>query len=788
MKKTDKFPLFTGAILATLTATASAQLTWSPDTNTLWDLTSANWANSTSPPSVLWDNTGAQAAIFADPAGTSVDVADGGVIVGDVSTAGLLTLRSVTDDLGLITIAPGGATWNTGGFEIEFLNNVIDTPLAITAGDTLTITGGGTFDTGERPGTDNAANWIAAAATLDITEPTILRGNARSIGQFGEINLADGSTYIHERNADEAYTNNWNLSAGTVIFGNRFNRNINLNGPVNGDGTLHALNLGSRRLRLNNIDNSFSGGLMIDSSLNRTQILVQGPGLPASGDGVLGAVPTTFDPDNILLLEGGEIEFLAMPSIDSNRGITLDGGINEDTAGVISLSGSPVTYGGSITGTGGLQIGSTVGGNANALILTSDTHDYTGGTLIHQGRLILGVDEALPDDTVLTIGGTSSSIFILNGHTQTLSGLTTAANNTRQVINFEASTSPSIPTTAGTVILDIEDQTETEQEFLYVGSFGVNETTDAGNLNIVKNGDGVIALSNVRIAGTVGINTGGLRLGNSAGFTVVGDLTNNASLTIDEAITAASFTAGASSETTFNWEISDWTGAAGTGFTQLSVTGDATFDPSSSLNIVVEEIALANFTETDNSFQIAVIGGTTTLTPNITLDTSGFTSGTGTWALRADGNNVFLDYTAGAGPGPFDVWAAGFPNISGGFDDDGDNDGISNGLEFFFNTDPTVADNSGASLIVASSAGSGNLVFSHTRPLDFTGISVTYEWSTTLNGDFTPSGVANGGVTVTVTPGATVPSAPGFETVTVTTSSNPADLVRAFVRVSVSMP
>lgn len=171
------------------------------------------------------------------------------------------------------------------------------------------------------------------------------------------------------------------------------------------------------------------------------------------------------------------------------------------------------------------------------------------------------------------------------------------------------------------------------------------------------------------------------------------------------------------------------------------------------------------------------------------LDTSGFTSGTGTWALRPDGENLFLDYTAGAGDGSYASWAAGFPALTGGFDADDDNDGVSNGLEyFFFNSDPTAAGNLGADLILESATGSGNIVFTHDRPIGATDVTVTYEWSTTLDGDWTLSGGNRGGTIVTITPGVAVPAATGYETVTVSASSTLAIPDKVFVRVSVSMP
>lgn len=773
----------TNVILGALTAAASAQLTWAPDTNLVWDLTSTNWVDGVAPSSIIWDNTGAQEAIFSDALGATVEVADGGVTVGDLTTAGMLSLQSMTDNLGRITIKGGGAIWNTGGSEIQFLNNQLnDTPLSISPGDTLTVTGGGVFDTGERPSVDNAANWSAAGATLELTEAAILRGNPRSVGQFDNVILIGGSTYVHERNTDESYANDWNLGVGRVVFGNRFNRNINLNGTVNGEGTLHVLNMGSRRVRLNNVANSFSGGVIVDSSGNRSELFVQGPGLPVSGDPVLGAVPATFDPDYLTLREGGEIKFLNMLSVDSNRGVTLDNG------GVIAISGNPVTYGGAITGTGGLQIGSTVGNDANGLLLTSNRHDYTGGTTIHQGRLILGIEEALPSDTILTIGGKNSSLLVVNGFKQTFSGLNTAGNNTRQITNYDAATSPSVPTTAGTVVLSIADQADVDQEFFYGAAFGVNEATDAGNLNIVKNGEGRIALGNVRIAGSVEVNEGTLQIGNGVGFSVVGNIINEATLVIDETSTASSVIAEGGSSTTVNWHVSDWTGEAGTGFTQITIEGDAILDATSNLNIVVEEVDLVNFTESDASFEMIVVGGTTTLTPNFTLDTSGFTSGNGTWALRPDGENLFLDYTAGAA-GSYTNWVAGFAGLIGGFTDDDDNDGVSNGLEyFFFNSDPTVASNLGAALSASGVTNAGEFAFTHDRPLDLSDLTVTYEWSSTLDGDWTASGVEDNGTTVTITPGGTTPAANGYETVTVTATSAPEILEKIFMRVSVSKP
>lgn len=223
--------------------------------------------------------------------------------------------------------------------------------------------------------------------------------------------------------------------------------------------------------------------------------------------------------------------------------------------------------------------------------------------------------------------------------------------------------------------------------------------------------------------------------------------------------------------------------------TSAALLCDGSWGKQNRLPIAVEEIALANFTESNASFVVAEVSGSSTLSLlDIDIDASGFTSGTGTWAVNLSGNNVLLNYTAGASD-PYTTWAAGFPSLTGGFEADDDGDGVANGLEYyFFDSDPTVAEGLGSPLTVASAAGAGDLVFSHQRPVDGTGITATYEWSTTLNSDWTPSGTANGGLTVTITPGTPTPAATGYETVTVTTSSVPTTVGKFFVRVFLTMP
>jgi len=214
-----------------------AQLTWDPEASEpFWDTGTDAWNDGEN--FVIWDNSGSQEAIFTENGESFVEIGDGGVNVGDITLepgSVPITFLSFNDNLGRITIIPGGATWDLGGRELEFVNDQIsDTPLSISSGDTLTIIGGGEFDTGERP---NDADWVGAGATLNIADPTLVRGANQTVGNFGLVQMVAESTYVHERNAGQTYPNNWEITGnGNLTFTNRFARSIILSGAISGTG------------------------------------------------------------------------------------------------------------------------------------------------------------------------------------------------------------------------------------------------------------------------------------------------------------------------------------------------------------------------------------------------------------------------------------------------------------------------------------------------------------------------------------------------------------------------
>lgn len=126
-------------------------------------------------------------------------------------------------------------------------------------------------------------------------------------------------------------------------------------------------------------------------------------------------------------------------------------------------------------------------------------------------------------------------------------------------------------------------------------------------------------------------------------------------------------------------------------------------------------------------------------------------------------NSVTLNSNA---PDTFATWIAGYDvGLLTGFEDDADGDGVKNGVENVFGTDPSVSTPG-----LGEVAKSGNTVtFQHPQSgASASDVTATYLWSTDL-ATFHASGTESAGTTVTLSPALDTPAA-GTTTVTATVS------------------
>ncbi len=151
---------------------------------------------------------------------------------------------------------------------------------------------------------------------------------------------------------------------------------------------------------------------------------------------------------------------------------------------------------------------------------------------------------------------------------------------------------------------------------------------------------------------------------------------------------------------------------------------------------------------------------------------------------RPDPFRLEIDYLGGSGPvgNSYANWIGGFPGVNGqiGLNEDPDGDGVSNGVENFFGTNP--GGFSQGLLATAVDPGAGTFTFTHPQGTLADDLTAAYLWSTDL-ATFQGSGESSGGTTVTFTNQPNTP-AEGFTTVTATVTGTPVD--KLFVTVEVS--
>ncbi len=471
----------------------------------------------------------------------SVSAIPSGVSRGDVTVNATLDLnnKSITvnglSGSGTITSGQAGAISFTAGannktstFSGVIQNGSGTVGLVKTGTGTLTLGGNNTFTGGvtinggiiqlANAGAINSAspNIITFGANAAVGTKLQLNGISTTISGLS-TNAAPGSVIVENANATPS-TLTVNQAGNTTFAG------VLQNGI--GGGSLGLTKSGAGTLTVSG-SNIYTGNSVIIGGTLQAGSAVSLPSGAGTGNVVLDGNASAAN-TGILDINGFD---LSINGLSGTTGTFLGKVVNNrvGTTKTITIGNgdASTTFAGLITnntGTGGtLNLTKT---GTGTLTLTN-ANSYTGVTGVKNGTLTLGIANALPVATILTLGdGTAntSGIFKLNGFAQTLAGLTTAGTGTsNRIVNGSA--------TAVSLTLN------TAANSSYGGILG-GPGTNENNFNLVKTGAGTITLSGANTySGTTTISQGTLAAGNltnalgsAASAIILGDASNTGTL------------------------------------------------------------------------------------------------------------------------------------------------------------------------------------------------------------------------------------------------------------------
>lgn len=460
-----------GETAATLTVvgggTTAAPLVWQGGLSAnAWDTTTANWL-----PVTYGDNS---IVLFDD--------------TGSASPAVNITPVAVAPYL--VTVNTSAKAYTIGGAGITGIGGLTKSgTTALTLNGINTYTGATTINAGSLilgGSLDGSSITMATNASLSQSAGSVIAGSAVTLTCSGNSTLAGTNTYGGATTVGVSGTPNLNLTvnnnaalgttaAGTTVFG--------------GNGSfLSRLYLGPGVTVTNEV-------LTLNGSAGRAGLNYNQSSGTATWDG------------NIVAMSAAYI------TSDQTGGTLVIGSSGDD---IVANSGSCSL---SIRGMGNIVMNSriTIGAgnsllrNDSGTLLLNTASNAWGGTSLPEGTLKLGVSDALPTTTTLTIGKDGSinnkALFDLNGFSQQIASLAEshAAGGGGWQRIFSA-----VPAT-----LIVSNDT--------ANTFGTEGSTITGAVSVVKMGNGTLTLTGtnttfgsfivsngtlvVSAAGTFGVNS-----------------------------------------------------------------------------------------------------------------------------------------------------------------------------------------------------------------------------------------------------------------------------------------
>ncbi|MDP2323937.1 MAG: autotransporter-associated beta strand repeat-containing protein, partial [Gammaproteobacteria bacterium] len=426
---------------------------------------------------------------------------------GSNSEAGGLTINAGTLNLGSAT-APGTGTLTLGPGIV--LDNTSGAPLTLTNNNAVVVNGSFSFTGTNALDLGTGALTLGVNAILEIVNSQLVVGGiAGDGGNVRELGKAGAGTLV--LNGANTYDGLTSLLQGTLTLAGD-------NSAAGGGVTTSA----GTTLNINNNNALGSGTLTISSG--------------STIDNTLGSLVTNAG--NNLQVWNGSFTFTGTDSLNLGTGAVTLG--NSLTA---TISASTLTVGGVIDD-GASTFNLTKLGNGTLALNGQST--YNGTTIIQAGTVILGVNDALPTGTVLTVGAsTTAGTLDLNGFNQTIGSLLVQTNN-NAVTNHIIVDAANTLTVNGAVTIGVNaNESDTNLNASGGGAIVVN----SGNANFQVGGATGGTNENrvdVDFSGlasfTANLGTGTFRLGDNN--TGSGNSTSTFKLATNNVITAASIRIG----------------------------------------------------------------------------------------------------------------------------------------------------------------------------------------------------------------------------------------------------
>ncbi len=505
----------------------------------------------------------------------------------------------------------------------------------------------------------------------------------------------------------------------------------NHGGEISGDGAIVKMGVGSQTFAFSN---SYTGGTTVVGGPDQNGSANTPGALAIGASNALGTGPLVFETTtstSLLRIVADQVELPNEISLPTAPGIINEFTTNQSLTGTLSgkISGGDATS--------SLMLDSSTSGANSVLKLTNPANDFTvSAVTMWRGTLAITSDGVLgnPNNDIELFTESPNGALRFDADHITINpnreirfydGVGAAPINTQEFTgtiegNFIGS-GTLVKQGIGKLILTGINSSPGRTDVL-AGTLQVDGTFEAGSLEVAVKPDGTLA-------GNGTINRSVILEGTLSPGATVGTLTTD-SLTL-------------AAGSTYAWEISNWTGAAGTGY-DTTVASSLTINATSAepVTVVVKPESLANFANSNASFTlVSTTAGLTGFAADaFVVDASALPAATGTWKVEQVGNDLKLVFTQG-NASPFQIWAQG--NITGinplapaGFEDDADGDGLANGLEWILGGNPLAQD--AASLMTTTATASGGLVLTFTRDPGSIGHgALAVEWDTGLAAGFT---------------------------------------------------